>query len=694
MSDLSALAWPASRLNEGANLLAQIAGLPVTAGTASTNLRVDLGSEDTVHLAVGRLGLEAEAVETSCDDALRMIQGSAPAIVTVDVAGEQHYVLVARRGRRTVRVVTPDGHLDSIRPTAIVDALVAHESGPLIAETTKLVEETQATPKRRDRLVRAIVRERLRGRRLRRCWIVRIPPGGSFRAQCASIGLGRAVASLASSHVAEYLLWVLSWWILGRLVFGGRLDSGWLAAWGLTIAAATFVHVKSRFLQGRIAIECGALLKKRLLQGALCLDADEIRREGVGRLLGRTFEAQAVETLALGGGLSALLAVIQLVFAGAVFVAVSPALLALLILWVGVTAALALVYRARRRAWTNDRVVMTHDLIERMLGYRTQLAQQRDEEWHQGEDESLERYVALSGAMDRAQVRVASLLPRGWLLLALLGMSPALVGVTAPAILAMTVGGVLLAFRGFRRLSISVASLIGAEIAWGQIADVFNAAARAEVKPYRRLAAADAPILQADGVGFRHAGRSESVLDACSIAVAARDRIVLRGASGGGKSTFAAICAGLRVPSSGLMLLHGLDRHTVGFDEWRRRIVLVPQFHENHVLLGTFGFNLLLGVQWPPRPGDLARAEQVCRDLGLGDLLDRMPGGLSQMVGETGWQLSHGERSRLFLARALLQQPDLLILDETFAQLDPVTVQRALDTIIERQPTVLLIAHA
>jgi len=337
---------------------------------------------------------------------------------------------------------------------------------------------------------------------------------------------------------------------------------------------------------------------------------------------------------------------------------------------------------------------MTHDLIERMLGYRTQLAQQRDEDWHQGEDESLERYVALSGAMDRAQVRVAALLPRGWLLLALLGMSPALVGVTAPAILAMMVGGVLLAFRGFRRLTISVASLVGAEIAWTQIAGVFNAAARAELKPYRRLAAADAPVLQADGIGFRHAGRSESVLDACSIAVAARDRIVLRGASGGGKSTFAAICAGLRVPSSGLILLHGLDRHTVGFDEWRRRIVLVPQFHENHVLLGTFGFNLLLGVQWPPRPGDLARAEQLCRDLGLGDLLDRMPGGLSQMVGETGWQLSHGERSRLFLARALLQQPDLLILDETFAQLDPVTVQRALDTVIQRQPTVLLIAHA
>jgi ATP-binding cassette subfamily B protein len=337
---------------------------------------------------------------------------------------------------------------------------------------------------------------------------------------------------------------------------------------------------------------------------------------------------------------------------------------------------------------------MTHDLIERMLGYRTQLAQQHADDWHRGEDESLERYVAASGLMDRSQVRVAALVPRGWLLLALVCMSPALVLVTAPTTLAVTVGGILLAYRGFKRLTISIASLVGAEIAWRQIAEVFHAAARSHVTPFRRLAGSGSPILQVDGVGFRHAERSNAVLDACSLAVAARDRIVLRGPSGGGKSTFAAICAGLRAPGSGLMLLHGLDRHTVGFDEWRRRIVLVPQFHENHVLLGTFGFNLLLGVQWPPRPGDLARAEQLCRDLGLGDLIDRMPGGLMQMVGETGWQLSHGERSRLFLARALLQQPDLLILDETFAQLDPVTIQRALDTVIQRQPTVLLIAHA
>jgi ATP-binding cassette subfamily B protein len=100
-------------------------------------------------------------------------------------------------------------------------------------------------------------------------------------------------------------------------------------------------------------------------------------------------------------------------------------------------------------------------------------------------------------------------------------------------------------------------------------------------------------------------------------------------------------------------------------------VVAAPQFHENHVLSATFTFNLLLGRGWPPRPADLEAAEALCHELGLGELLGHMPAGLQQMVGETGWQLSHSERSRLYLARALLQDASLIILDESFAALDP-----------------------
>ncbi|WP_437711323.1 ATP-binding cassette domain-containing protein [Sorangium sp. So ce448] len=136
-----------------------------------------------------------------------------------------------------------------------------------------------------------------------------------------------------------------------------------------------------------------------------------------------------------------------------------------------------------------------------------------------------------------------------------------------------------------------------------------------------------------------------------------------------------AVLSGLRVPA------------------WRRLVAAAPQFHENHVLAGTFAYNLLMGRRWPPRPGDLEEAEALCHELGLGDLLARMPSGLDQVVGETGWQLSHGERSRLYIARALLQGAEIVLLDESFAALDPETLERALRSVRGRARPLVVIAH-
>jgi ABC-type transport system involved in cytochrome bd biosynthesis fused ATPase/permease subunit len=62
-------------------------------------------------------------------------------------------------------------------------------------------------------------------------------------------------------------------------------------------------------------------------------------------------------------------------------------------------------------------------------------------------------------------------------------------------------------------------------------------------------------------------------------------------------------------------------------------------------------------------------------------------------VGETGWQLSQGERSRIFMARALLQGAGLVVLDETFAALDPETMRQTLACVLKRAPSLLVIAH-
>jgi ATP-binding cassette subfamily B protein len=204
----------------------------------------------------------------------------------------------------------------------------------------------------------------------------------------------------------------------------------------------------------------------------------------------------------------------------------------------------------------------------------------------------------------------------------------------------------------------------------------------------------DAPtMLEVHEIVFRHRDRGVPILEGCNLQIRAGDRLLLEGPSGGGKSTLVSLLSGLRVPDSGLLLLRGLDRQTLGSEGWRRRVVAAPQSHENHVLTETFAFNLLMGRRWPPQPVDVEAVEGICREFGLDDLLSRMPAGLLQLVGETGWQLPHGERSRLYMARALLQEADLVILDESFAALDPETLHRCLRCVLKRAATVLVIAH-
>ena len=108
-------------------------------------------------------------------------------------------------------------------------------------------------------------------------------------------------------------------------------------------------------------------------------------------------------------------------------------------------------------------------------------------------------------------------------------------------------------------------------------------------------------------------------------------------------------------------------------------------------MLAPLAFNLLMGRGWPPEDEDLRDAWALCQRIGLGPVLDCMPSGLQEIVGDTGWQLSRGETSLVFLARSLLQRSDIVLLDESFGSLDPLTSQQALPLVVAEAPALVVI---
>jgi ATP-binding cassette subfamily B protein len=594
---------------------------------------------------------------------------------------------------------------EHLSAAAVRHALCFELEQPATREADQLLEEAGITGARREAARAALVRDRLGAREIGGCWLLRQSPAADFKSQAKRMRLHRGLALLLVAHGLEYFLFIGSWWLIGRAALAGHLDFGWLLAWALMLLTLVPFRWLSTWLQGWLAINGGILFKQRLLLGALRLHPEEVRHKGVGQFLGEVMESDAVESLALSVGFQGLTAAVELIAAEVVLSqGVGPVPdLVLLPVWVAGTLFAGRRFFDLRKQWTQSRLAITNQLTERMVGHRTRLAQETPEQWHAGEDETLERYLDHSAKMDSAAAWLLAVGPRGWLIVGLAGITwPFAFGRSSDIGLAIALGGILLAYRALRRLSQGLLALADAVIAWEQVAPLFHAATRPQFRgspvvrsdhTVRAHEKAAPNLIEAHDLIFRYRERGEPVLRGCGLTLRRGDRILLQGPSGCGKSTLAALLIGVQTPQSGLVLLNGLDRQTLGDQAWRRRIVSAPQFHENHVLTETFAFNLLMGRRWPPSEEDLREAEAICDELGLGPLLARMPAGIVQMVGETGWQLSHGERSRLYIARALLQHADVMVFDESFAALDPESVRLALDCVLRHASTILVIAH-
>ncbi len=687
-----------------ARLLPQPVRLPVPPADLRTTDPAALAQ--WVNLVASHLGIEAEPVESTYADADRFVRRVAPAILYLP-PGAAHqssgFLAVLKSRNERVTLLAPDFSEQRVSARALGRAFCAPLEAARRPLLDALLDRAGVAAAQRARVATTILAEQLSAARLEGGWLLRLSPAASVWQHARQARLVQPLLAIVGGDLIRQVLVLVTWLIIGRSVFKGDFDSAWLWAWALLLFTGIPLQLLITHAQGQLATGLSSIFKARLLYGTLKLQPDEIRHQGLGQFLGRILETDAIELLALGGGLSAIVSLTQLLIAvGVLATGIGGWMHALLlVLWALLTLFLGWRYWRTNRAWITAYRGMTNDLVERMMGHRTRLAQEDALAWHVEEDRDLDRYLRLSENVDRAGAFLAAI-PRAWMIAGLAGIAaPFLTAAPTPAQLAIGLGGIFLALQALTSIVAGVHNVVAVTQGWDQVAPLFNAVTRREDVASIMLPAqaqpagesAQPPLLMANEITFRYRPHGHPVLDRCSLQVRRGERLLLEGPSGGGKSSLAAVLAGLRAPESGLLLLWGYDRPSLGAEAWRRRIAVAPQFHENHVFTETFAFNLLLGRRWPPTQADLAEAEEICRELGLGDVIGRMPAGLQQMVGESGWQLSHGERSRLYIARALLQGADLMILDESFAALDPETLAVALRCVLRRAPTLIVIAH-
>ena len=194
--------------------------------------------------------------------------------------------------------------------------------------------------------------------------------------------------------------------------------------------------------------------------------------------------------------------------------------------------------------------------------------------------------------------------------------------------------------------------------------------------------------IRLERVGFRYEADRPLVLQDLSLIIAAGKVTAIVGSSGAGKSTVADLVNGLLSPGAGRVLVDGAELTPQAARAWRRHVGYVAQdtvlFHDT----------VRANMSWA-NPDATEQEMRESLTLAAAEFVFELPHGLDTTVGDRGTLLSHGQRQRIALARALLRKPGLLILDEATSALDFENEKRILDAIdeLKGRTTVLLIAH-
>ncbi len=462
--------------------------------------------------------------------------------------------------------------------------------------------------------------------------------------------------------------------------------------WLLTVlgAAANFLH---QFMAQTLVTVTVADIRRDVADRALHLPLTTITTRGASEFVARLVrDAIAVEAglLALvGKGIAHLTKGAAALAAAIVF---DPRVV-IIVLIVGPVLALVLrklakrVHRGTKGSLEAQQEMLSRstEVLQGIRGIRTASA----------EDDAMRRIEAANQSVVRHELRIRTAKALSSPLLETLAIL--VMGVLAVLAAREIIAGSL----SFERFILALGSLAVAAASMRPLAGLINAIASAEA-PASRLqdTLAAAPEAQGDGELARHAssiafeavqytypGADSPAVQVEDLRIGFGEHVAFVGANGSGKTSMLSLLPRLLVPEYGTVSIDGTDIATVTLPSLRQQIAVVTQ--EPLVLRGTIEENITLGYE-----ADAAAIEAAAEAGRAMEFITALPEGMQTQVAEGGASLSGGQRQRLSIARAMLRDPSILILDEATSQVDSASeslIAEAIKSINGR--TVLVIAH-